>query len=250
MAQIGIADTAAVRAAALVEHYQRTSEFVLQEWRRRNRQAIILIAILAAAGLVAFARQLIAPVLLALTSKHLELDPAAIERLRAFMPLASDLLLGFLIISIFYLIAILTHRSGMIINLYLYMSMLEVEIRRELQVAKDHVAFTREGPFYEITGTNLTRLLGFCHKAVLGLLLVFFFASRLYFDQPTAWVPLRVLGREDAVNVYGWLIGNFLFVIDVLIVIPTMWLFWRYARLRAPSEDYVRQEIARRQGLA
>jgi hypothetical protein len=56
----------AVRADALAEHYQRTVDLVARAWERRNRQFIVLIAVLAAAVLVAFSRQLIAPLLEAL----------------------------------------------------------------------------------------------------------------------------------------------------------------------------------------
>src|SRR5262249_4856829 len=148
-------------------------------------QFIILIAVLAAAVLVAFARQLIAPFLEALiVGQGPKLEPAALERLRAFLPLASDLVLGLLVVSLFYLMASLCHGSGMIINHYVYLSMMEREVRHELQLAKDQIAFTREGPFFEATGRDLTRLIGLCYKLVLGVLLVAFFALRIYFDLP------------------------------------------------------------------
>ena len=78
---------AATRATALTEHYQRTVDLVSRAWVRRNRQFIILIAVLAAAVLVAFSRQLIAPLLEALIVDQLPKlpDPAA-GRLRAFLP--------------------------------------------------------------------------------------------------------------------------------------------------------------------
>jgi|GEM_PF-2414589 len=239
----------ALRAAALVEHYQATVDLVSRSWERRNRQFIILVCVLAAAGLVAFARQLIAPSLEAVILGHLPgLEDAAKDRLRAFLPLASDLLLGLLVVSVFYLMASLCHRTGMIINTYQYLSMMEGEIRRELSIDRDQIAFSREGPFYEATGSHLTRLIGFCYRAVLGLLLVFFFATRLFFDFPSEWVPLPVPGRGEAVQFYGWLIGNFLFVVDILIALPTLWLFLRYASLRPRPEEEVRARVLRLQG--
>jgi hypothetical protein len=241
------ASIASVRAAALVEHYQHTNDIVYQSWDRRSRQFIILVAVLAVAVLIAFARQLMAPALESVILDKLPgLGQPAVERLRAFLPLGTDLLLALLVVSIFYLMASLTHRTGMIINLYLYLSMLEGEIRRELQIGNDQIAFTREGPFYEVTGSRLTRVIGLCYRAVLGVLLLSFFASRLFFDFPSEWFPLRVPFRDDAVRWYGWLIGNFLFVIDVLIAIPTLWLFARYVRLMTPvSEAEVRSSINR-----
>jgi hypothetical protein len=244
-------DVSAMRAAAIVEHYRSTVTLVSQSWERRNRQFIILVGVLAAAGLVAFARQLIAPALESYILTHLPgLDDAARGRLRAFLPLASDLLLGLLVVSVFYLMASLCHRTGMIINTYQYLGMLEGEIRKELGIAKGQIAFTREGPFYAATGSPLTRLIGLCYRIVLGLLLVFFFGTRLVFDFPSEWVPLRVPGREEAVLWYGWLIGNFLFVVDVLIAVPTLWLFMRYVRLRPIADAEVRAAVARTQESA
>jgi tetrahydromethanopterin S-methyltransferase subunit G len=231
----------------MAEHYQKTMDLVTRVWERRNRQFIILVAVLAAAVLVAFARQLIAPALETVIFAHLPgLNSAAAERLRAFLPLASDLLLALLLVTVFYLMASLAHGTGWIINSYLYMSMLEREIRQQLKISRDQIAFTREGPFYEVTGSKLTRVIGLCYKSVLGLLLLSFFTSRIFFDLPSDWVPLRVPGREDAVRWYGWLIGNFLFVFDILIAIPTLWLFARYAGLiSSQSEADVRREISR-----
>jgi hypothetical protein len=237
---------AATRAAALTEHYQRTVDQVSRAWARRNRQFIILIAVLAAAVLVAFSRQLVAPLLEALIVDLVpKLSVAAAGRLRAFLPLASDLLLALLVVAIFYLMASLCHGSGMIINGYLYLGMLEREVRAELKLGKDRIAFTREGPFFEVTGRRLTRLIGFCYKMVLGLLLVAFFALRIYFDLPSEGLPAAVPGRTEAVRWYGWLIGNFLLVIDVIVAIPTLLLFLRYARLSPMTEAHVRKGLAR-----
>jgi hypothetical protein len=239
----------AVRAAALAEHYQKTVELVSRSWDRRNRQFIILIAVLAAAVLVAFARQLIAPFLEAVIIGQLPgLPRDVLERLRVFLPLASDLLLALLVVSIFYLMASLTHATGMITNAYLYLSMMEAEIRRELQLAKDQVAFTREGPFFEATSQTLSQLIGLCYKIVLGVLLVAFFALRIYFDLPYEGALVPVPGREEAVRWYGSLVGHFLLFVDIVVAIPTLWLYARYTRLTAMAEADARRRIARLQG--
>jgi hypothetical protein len=240
---------ASTRATALTEHYQRTVDLVSRAWVRRNRQFIILIGVLAAAVLVAFSRQLIAPLLEALIVDQLPKlpDPAA-GRLRAFLPLASDLLLALLMVAIFYLMASLCHGSGMIINAYVYLGMLEREVRAELKLGKDQIAFTREGPFFEVTGRRLTRLIGFCYKMVLGLLLVAFFALRIYFDLPSEGLMATVPGRAEAVRWYGWLIGNFLLIVDIAVAIPTLSLFLRYARLSPMAETDVRKQLAQLSG--
>ena len=232
---------ASVRAQALAEHYQRTVDLVARAWERRNRQFIVLIAVLAAAVLVAFSRQLIAPLLEALIVGQLpglQQNPAG-QRLSAFLPLASDLLQALLVVAIFYLMASLCHASGMIINLYVYLGMMEREVRHELHLPRDQIAFTREGPFYEATGRHLSRPIGVCYKLVLGSLLVAFFALRLYFDLTGTTVP----GRESASAAYGWLVGNFLLVVDIVVALPTLWLFARYARLSPMGEIEVRRRM-------
>lgn len=246
-----ISDLAAARAIEIAQHYQRTSELVSYEWRRRNRQSIIIFVVLAVTALVPFFKEIIPDALLAFAQSRLpNLKPEAVELLKLTSKLVTAFLLGLLVVPIFYLMAVLCHRSGMIINLYLYLSMMEQELRKELQIPADYVAFTREGPFYAVTGSGLTKLLGFCHKTVLGFLLAFFFASQIFFELPTEWVSLRVSGQEDALRWYGWLLTNYLFVVKVLVAAPTFWLFIRYARLRSPSEADVRAGLMRAQGGA
>jgi hypothetical protein len=236
---------ASVRATALADHYQETVELVQRYWERRNRQFLILIAVLAAAVLVAFTRQLIAPLLETLIVGQLPGLPSdAVERLRAFLPLASDLLLALLAVSVFYLMASVCQATGTITNTYLYLAMMEIEVRRELQLPKDQIAFTRQGPFYEVTSTPLTSVIALCYKIVLGALLVAFFALRIYFDLPSSGALAPVPGREEAVKWYGWLIGNFLLVLDIVVAVPTLWLFAKYAGFSPLPEVEVRRRVA------
>ena len=67
----------AVRAAASVEHYQKTMDLVTHHWERRSRQFVTLVGVLGGAALVAFARPLIAPTLEALIRERL---PGLIHR--------------------------------------------------------------------------------------------------------------------------------------------------------------------------
>ena len=69
-----IQDLATLRAAALAEHYQKTMELVTHHWERRSRQFVTLVAVLAGAALVAFARRLIAPALEGCFSQARALD--------------------------------------------------------------------------------------------------------------------------------------------------------------------------------
>ena len=232
-------DLARVRASALVDHYQKTYELVLHFWERRNQQFLVLMGLLAAAALATiFQHPLVAGI-----RTYLQEHKLTDSELVASLPLAYRVVVTFLLVAVFYLMANLYHRSGVIINYYQYLGVLERKIRDALGFSPDEIAFSREGRFYRITGSRMTRWIGFSYKLILGSLILLFFVSRIWFDLPTVWLPLRVASPDDVVRWYGWLIGNFFFVIDVLIGVPTLWLFWRYARLSAMSDAQVRQEI-------
>jgi hypothetical protein len=63
-------------------------------------------------------------------------------------------------------------------------------------------------------------------------------------DLPAEGVFASVPGREDAMKWYGWLVGNFLLVVDIMVAVPTLWLFARYARLSPMAEGDWRQRLA------
>ena len=52
-----------------------------------------------------------------------------LQRLKTLTPVVADLLLAFLVVVVFYLTASLSNRSALIIDAYLYLSLLEDEIR-------------------------------------------------------------------------------------------------------------------------
>jgi hypothetical protein len=216
-----------VRAAALVEHYQKTMDLVTHHWERRSRQFVTLVAVLAGAALVAFMRPLIAPALASLIQERFpKLDQQAVEQVT---PVAADLLLAFLVISVFYLTASLLNRTNLITNYYGYLEEMETEIRVVLAFTPASIAFTREGEFYQVAGSDISRLIARCYKWVLGLLLVFFFAARLFFDFPQGLPPWQ---QPDRALVLTYVAKSFLIVIDVIVVVATTWLFVRFVRLR------------------
>jgi hypothetical protein len=231
-----------VRAVALVEHYQKTAELVTHHWERRSRQFVTLVAVLAGAALVAFTRPLIAPALQELFLKYVTLSGPNLDRLTQLTPVAGDLLLAFLVVTVFYLTTSLVNRTSMITNYYLYMGLLEGEIRGALYISRDQFAFAREGAFYRIAGSPLSRLIARCYKVVLGALLVFFFAARLFFDYPADIESLPPLERAAILT---FVAKTFLFVVDVLVVVPTMWLYVRFVSLRAISQAEARERLSR-----
>lgn len=235
-----MADIDAARAAAVVDHYQKTAELIARHWERRAAQFVTLVAVLAGAVLVAFSRPLIAPALEALVLAHVKLGGESLARLQALTPVAGDLVLALLVVTVFYLTASLVSRTSIIMNLYLYMSLLEDEIRAALMIPKGQFAFTREGVFYTLASSSMSRLIGRCYKAVLGSLLVLFFAARLFFDFPRDLPPFQ-LGADTLLQ---WASKGFLFVVDVIIVVPTLWLFVRFAWLGTMSEAAARRRLA------
>jgi hypothetical protein len=235
-----MADIDAARADAVVNHYQKTAELITHHWERRAQQFVTLVMVLAGAVLVAFSRPLIAPALEALVLAYVKLTGDGLVRLQALAPLAGDLVLALLVVTVFYLTASLVNRTSIIMNYYLYISLLEEEIRGALAVPRDQFAFTREGVFYTLASSSMTRLIGRCYKAVLGSLLFLFFAARLFFDFPRDLPPFQ-LGGDILLQ---WASKGFLFLVDVLIVVPTLWLFFRFAGLRTMDAADARRRLA------
>jgi hypothetical protein len=234
-----MADMDAARAGAVVDHYQKTAELIAQHWERRGRQFVTLLLVLAGAVLVAFSRPLIAPALETAVLNYVKLTGDSLARLQALTPVAGDLVLALLVGSVFYLVASLVSRTSIIINYYLYLSLLEDEIRAAFAIPAGQFAFTREGVFYELASSSMSRLIGRCYKAVLGSLLFLFFAARLFFDFPRGLPPFQFGGEV----LLQWASKSFLFVVDVLIVVPTFWLFFRFAWLTALSTEAARSRF-------
>jgi hypothetical protein len=230
----------AIRAAALVEHYHKTMDLVTHHWERRSRQFVTLVAVLAGAAL-AFLRPLIAPALASIVLQNFpKLNQAMVENAA---PVAADLLLAFLVISVFYLTASLVNRTSVINTYYGYLEALESEIRPALGIKPGQVAFTREGDFYRSVGSGISNLIARCYKWVLGTLLVFFFAARLVFDYAPDILMLPPWERGPVIAYVGKI---FLWVIDVVVVIPTAWLFVRLAVMRPPRPEEVRANMQAR----
>jgi hypothetical protein len=239
MPEIHTQDLPTLRAAALAEHYQNTMELVTHHWERRSRQFVTLVAVLAGAALVAFARPLIAPALKAAFLRYVPLpNKEDLARLDALTPVAGDLILAFLVVTVFYLTASLVNRTSIITNYYVYLQGMEPEIRTALQLSSRQVSFTREGDFYEATGADISRLIRRCYRSILGFLLIFFFAARLFFDFPQDLPPLRAPDRELVLELVA---KCFLFVVDVVVFVATLRVFVRFAP--AATDQEARQRL-------
>ena len=69
---------------------------------------------------------------------------------------------------------------------------------------------------------------------------MFFFSARLVFDYPADPWPLPELDRGA---ILAYVAKTFLFVIDVLIVIPTVWLFVRFVSLEPLTKKEIEEKM-------
>ena len=218
------------RAAALVEHYQKTYELVLRFWEQRNHLFLVLASVVAAAALLTYVQGAAVRIAVEAVVNSLPKDATQThDEIRSNLPLAFDMLIAFLVVAVFYLMANLYHRSAHIINYYSYLRRLEIEIREELKFEESKIAFTREGSFYETTGLPKSRLLGLSYKVVLGSLLFAFFFLRIVRDQPD-WSRLQL---SSLTQIAEWGQQSFLFLLDIFVAVPTAIMFFGYATLSA-----------------
>jgi hypothetical protein len=259
---ISIDTLTAVRATAMIDHYQKSYELAERRWGDRNRLLLVLLGLLPAAAFLSVVQGPLVQVLGAVSSDELaplvgkligisnqDFARVAISLLLYNAALVFDMLAIFVLLAVFYLMTRFFQISEQISVDYLYVGLLEHDIRKELQFRQE-VAFTREGQFYRATGAAISRLVAMSYRSALGTLLIFFFASRLFVDYPNEWVPWRLPDGGNIVNWSAALRRNLLFLLDVCLCIPTLWLFVRYSGLSSRSETDVREALVRASGTA
>ena len=247
-----------MQAGALVEHYQKNRKTMSRSWEQRNRRYIFLICLLAVAALLSFVQGPVVQALAQLSANELSTLIGKLSTLNS-LEVASivasflvynasvvfDLLMIVFLVAVFYLTADLFHRSSMLVSSYVYLALMEAEIRTVLRLSDEFVAFTKESSFYKATGRRLSFLIGAANKGMLGCLLVAFFASRLLGDYPRDGLPLGVPTPADLGPWLLWARKNFLFLLDVLTAGLTMPLFWGYLTLKPPSESELREAMTK-----
>jgi hypothetical protein len=222
------------RAATLAEHYQKTYELALHLWERRNRQFVTLAAVLAVAAVCSILQDAL------ITAARLYLEgllkdaKTDVKVVLEALPQAYNVVVTFLLVAVFYLMANLYHRSSLIVNYYSYLGRLERDLRADLGIGPSQIGFTREGEFYRHTGRGMSTLIRLCYKLVLFALLALFFTSRMLIDWPNDLAVLLQLPRD---HVFSWVAQNFLFVLDVLLCVLTTVLFLAYAFVRAKPDS-------------
>lgn len=133
----------------ITEHYQKTFELTYELWKERNRLFVYLILATGMGLLVLLQVPEMNSLLVDFVVKILSItDEDRIIRLSSNFPL--DVLLSILLVAVFYLMQKLYSTNLSVLRYYLYLGAMEDEIRKELRIPVNNVAFTREGKFYWI----------------------------------------------------------------------------------------------------
>lgn len=191
----------------LVEHYQKTYELTYDLWKERNRLFLLLLALIGAATLLSLRIPEAESLLVDFTAKLLGItETSRIVELRASFPFG--MLETIVLLIVLYLMVSLHHRAIYILRNYAYLAMLEKEIRKQLSLKPESIAFTRESTFYWSSRGPLVHLVKWVYVVFLGLLLHTFLLARL---------------RDD------FLLGNtYLAILDLLIALTILTFFYAY----------------------
>ncbi len=193
-------------AEFLVEHYQKTYELTQELWRERNNIFLILVAVLAAASLFLSLGQAQAnSLLLVWVGRTLGLSEAQISALQKSANF--DLLQLLVLATVFYLMVNLYHRTQSVLRLYQYLGKLEEEIRAQLGLGSDSIAFSRESTFYWAKRPRLMGLVGVVYIIILFVLLGGFLALRLSDDWRTGLSLLKVADFVLAIAIALYFVG-------------------------------------------
>jgi len=195
----------------LVEHYNRTSDITGRFWLQRNATFLILVLVIAAAALLTSPEtmNLLATALLGAAN----LDRGEREAIRTGLPYTA-IHIAFMV-TMFYLMVTLYHRHASIVRNFVYLGLLEAEIRRELGVAQEDIAFTRESSFYFSQQSLILRMMKALYILILGGLLAAYFF-------------LRVTNDIEGDNFV-------LLVVDIVLGAALLMVFIGYAFLRKPK---------------
>ncbi len=207
------------RKAAMVEHYHLTYDLTYKFWKERNRAFLLLITTLAIAALISYDPGIFidrvwslptlkavegasAPppntfLLTALCYMAQEEDcgptSPALEHFRDRFP--HDAFDGIISIIVLYLMLNITNLTSTIFRYYYYINRLEEEIRKELEIGRWSVAFSREGGWYKSFVTPLQLPIRYFYVMILAGMLVLYFLVRIASELHPAGSYLRIGGH-------------------------------------------------------
>lgn len=206
----------AQKAAALVDHYQNTHELVSRLWAQRNKTFLLLLGVVGAAAM--FVNEESLKDLLQMLRAYLQRDgaapiPAAAGPAYRYFTEESfpfKIIHGMFLVSIFYLMVSLYHRSLNVLRNYAYLGALEHEIRHQLDLIDGvEVGFTRESSFYWDKRPILMALVKYFYILIIAGMLGLFFYLRVLAD----FYPFDPI----------------MLAIDALVGTPTLLVFLAYA---------------------
>jgi len=200
--------TPPVNVEVLAEHYQKTFEVAVENWKERNKLFVFLV-ITAGIGLILLLRVPTADELLVdAIAKFLNItDPLRKAELQNAFPF--QILLSGILIAMFYLMQRLYTTNLSVMRNYLYLGLLEKEIQPHLGLPSGSISFTREGNFYWNNRRNMQSVSKFYYIAVLFIILIPYILIKLYAD----FFP------------FNWIV-----IVDVIVSALALSYWWEYAR--------------------
>lgn len=165
----------------LADHYQKTYELTFELWKQRNQTFLILLGVIGGATLLTFSPAQTEPLLVLWIAKALGVtEQQEIRKLGSGLPFG--LLQSLLLVVVFYLMVNLYHRSLYVLRNYRYLAQLEQEIRDNLGLPSESVAFTREGSFYWSDRAPFQSAVKWCYIALVACLLFAFLGGKILQD--------------------------------------------------------------------
>jgi hypothetical protein len=225
------------RAQVLADHYHRAAALAASRWQERNRQFLLLVGSLALAVLLTANPGETDSLLLGVLAKLAGVPESQVDKLRESFPYV--VLHGLLVVLVFYFMTDVYRLNANIIGNYEYLRGLERDLRDELRLQPDQVAFSRETYFYDTFKVGGTWAVKIAYVLIVGGMLVFFLVFRLTSDWP-ADGPGVEAGLWQWQSFVRWLVKHFLLMVDVVVGGMTVLMYLAYARLSIwpPRSNY------------
>lgn len=173
--------TLPVNVEVLANHYQKTYEIALENWKERNKLFLSLV-LTAGLGLMILLRvPTIDRLLVDAVAKFLDIADEA-RKIELYSAFPFNILLSGILVVIFYLMQRLYSTNLSVMRNYLYLGSLEKDIQPHLGLPGGSVSFTREGSFYWGSRTHMQSMSKFYYVIVLFILLIPFIVIKLISD--------------------------------------------------------------------
>jgi len=212
-----------VDVEVLANHYQKTYETALENWKERNRLFVILVIVTGIGLLLVLHVPTADSLLVAAVIKFLSItDDTLKAQLNSIFPF--DILLSGILVVMFYLMQRLYSTNLSVMRNYLYLGAMEKEIRDGLGLPPSSVSFTREGRHYWDRRMIMQSASKWYYIFVLFVILIPFIVLKLRADFQTP----------------NWLI----ILVDLLVSLITFlyWLEYSYSSIRLDKEKMPKEK--------